>query len=218
MVLEDRNEVLSVMFSAVSTDATPTFWTAIGQYVPIGGFGMYAENSIDLSGYAMEDLTFATFETMYQDPGIYSNTDPSGSAPGAATKLEVVELITDVPLSRTEITAALTSLGTTAPGLPGSTQDFTQVIYGNYRLYVSNNTLGLPGYMQMIQSNGFGSKEPTASARLYCYRLVLCETPNPGDILSLPACRVGLSGRMFREDELPYMMRLKRSYELRQLS
>jgi hypothetical protein len=213
-MLADRNEVLAVMFPPLTTTYAAGSWTNVGQYVARGATSLIAESSIDLTGYAMEDLTFATFETMYQDAGIYSTTDGAGTAPGASTKLEVMELITDVPLSRDELLVTAEAMGVTVPGQIDSTQDFSQVIYGNYRLYVPNNTLGLIGYMQMIQSSGFGSKEPTASARLYCYRIIRCLTAADGDLLNLPSCRVGLSGRMYREDDLPYMMRLKRSYEL----
>jgi hypothetical protein len=74
--------------------------------------------------------------------------------------------------------------------------------------------------MQLVSAGGFGSKEPTAAAKLFCYKLVRVQgaaPPGAGELLKVPASRIGLHGRMFSEDEMPYIMRLKRSYELQQL-
>ena len=111
----------------------------------------------------------------------------------------------------------LANMGIKAPGMLGTGQDFSTIIYGNYRLYVPNASLGaFPGFLQLLSSTSFGSKEPTASENLYFYRLVKCAGAAP-DTLTLPACRIGLFGTFYHEDEKAYMMRLKRSYELQQL-
>ena len=221
MVLQDRNETLTVMFPPVSSDFNAGgYWNSDNGYTQLGSDSLFYVSVIDLSGYAMEDLTFATIETAYQDPGIYSQTDATGTAVGTQTKLEVIEMITDVPFDSAALTQVAANMGITTPGMLSTSQDFRQIIYGRYSLHVSNNTLGLPGYMQLVSAGGFGSKEPTAAAKLYCYKLLRVSgvaPPAPGELLNLPAARCGLYGRMFREEELPYMMRLKRSYELQQL-
>ena len=97
-----------------------------------------------------------------------------------------------------------------------SQQDFKAIIYGNYRLYVPNSTLGLANYLQLISSGSFGSKEPTASSMLYCYRIIKC-VGAPAETISTPACRIGLFGAFYQEGDIPFIMRLKRSYELQQL-
>jgi hypothetical protein len=70
--------------------------------------------------------------------------------------------------------------------------------------------------MQLLSSGTFGSKEPTAAENLYFYRLVKC-VGTTADTLTLPACRIGLFGAFYQEEDKAYMMRLKRSYELQQL-
>jgi len=72
-----------------------------------------------------------------------------------------------------------------------------------------------PGFLQLISSGSFGSKEPSASDRLYCYRILKCVGVS-AETLVAPACRVGLFGAMYAENQLSHMMRLKRSYELQQ--
>lgn len=218
MVLEDRNETLTVMFPRLNTTVGAAAIDAADGWRPLGTNGAYHENNIDLSGYAMEDLTFATFDTMYQDAGLYLSEVGAGGAPGTGTRMMVMEIITDVPFSEADLLQTMTDFPARCPGMLGTKQDFVQIIYGNLRTYVQNNTLGLPGYYQMIDSSGFGSKEPTAAAKLYCYKIVQLTGGTPTDTLQIPASRIGLSGRMFREDEIPYLFRLKRSYELQQLT
>ena len=222
MVLEDRNETLAAMFPPVESAYTAgNVWASSNGFRNLGADGLFFTNIIDLSGYAMEELTFATFDTMYQDPGVVLQTDAPGTGAGSQNKIEVIEMVTDFPFDQAALTIVAANMGKTVPGMLSTTQDFRQIIYGRYSLYVPNTTLGLAGYMQLISAGGFGSKEPTAAAKLYCYKIIKTSGPAPpaaGENLTIPACRIGLSGRMFREAELPYMMRLKRSYELQQLS
>ena len=157
----------------------------------------------------MHDFTFGTVQERYQDPGVYSTT-------AASAKAEVVEMISDVPISNADLQIIAGNLGTNVPGMIGSKQDFTTILYGNYRLYVPNASLtAFPGFLQLISTGAFGSKEPTASDRLYCYRIIKCFGA-PGETLAAPACRVGLFGAMYIEGDIEYLMRLKRSYELAQ--
>ena len=217
MVLEDRNETLAAMFPpATSAYVAAGEWGNTNGWQALGTDSLFFSTAIDLSGYAMEKLTFATFDTMYQDPGVVLQNDPAGAV-GSQDKIEVIEMITDVPFSNANLLIVAANMGSTVPGMLNTEQDFQQIIYGRYSLYVPNTTLGLPGYMQLISAGGFGSKDPTAADRLFCYKIVKTSgatPPSVGETLSVPACRIGLSGRMFREDDLPYMMRLKRSYEL----
>jgi|TARA_R110000823_G_scaffold190477_1_gene322115 hypothetical protein len=217
MVLKDRNETLSVLFPRLNTvvGAGAVVIDPADGWQSLDSNGVYFESVIDLAGYSMERLTFAPFETTMQDPGLYLSQ--AGPGPGTAVRMMVMDLISDVPFSLADLSQVMTDFPARAPGMLGTNQDFTQIIYGNLRTYVSNNTLGLPGYYQLIDSSGFGSKSPTAASKLFCYKIINLSDGSAGDTLQVPASRIGLSGRMFAEDELPYMMRLKRSYELQQL-
>jgi len=213
----DRNETLMVMFPRLSTAVGAAAIDAADGWTPLSANGCFIQNDIDLAGFAQQDLTFATFETMMQDPGLYLSEVGGGGAPGSGTRMMVCEFISDVPFNTGDLQNVLTDLPARAPGMLGTNQDFKQIIYGNLRTYVPNTTLGLPGYFQLIDSSGFGSKEPTAASKLYCYKIVQLTNGTPTDTLQIPASRIGLMGRMFAEDELAYIYRLKRSYELQQL-
>jgi len=207
--MEGRNESIVVLFPELDATQTGSKWEDTNGYLELGIDALYYVTEVDLTGWAMNDFTFGTLQTQYQDPGVYSTTALTGKA-------EVVEIISDVPLSEADLIIAKDGFGSTVPGMMGSNQNFATIIYGNYRLYVPNASLAaFPGFLQMISSGSFGSKEPTAAERLYCYRIVKC-LGVLNDTMAAPACRIGLFGAMFQEEELSYIMRLKRSYELQQ--
>jgi hypothetical protein len=209
-MLKPRNETVQALFPAAAASYVVAEWVDTLGYDALGPDALLFETTIDLSGWSMNEFTFGTVQTQYQDPGVYSTT-------AASAKAEVVEIISDVPISNADLQTVAGNLGTNVPGMMGSKQDFATILYGNYRLYVPNASLtAFPGFLQLISSGSFGSKEPTASDRLYCYRIVKCFGA-PGETLAVPACRVGLFGSMYQEGDIEYMMRLKRSYELQQL-
>jgi len=207
--MKGRNESLVAMFPAVNASYT-TKWVDLNGYQQLDADALLFTQTIDLSGWTMNEFTFGTVQTQYQDPGVYSST-------AVSARTEVVEIISDVPISLTALGIVKDQLGVTVPGMIGSSQDFSTILYGNYRLYVPNLSLGaFPGFLQLISSGSFGSKEPTASSELYCYRIIKC-TGVSAETLKAPACRVGLFGAMYQEGDIEYLMRLKRSYELQQL-
>jgi len=85
-------------------------------------------------------------------------------------------------------------------------------------LFTKNaSVVGLPGLMLNARTVKFGSGNPTAVQKLWVYRVVMfLQTPAPGDLLVIPAANIVLLGDIFKEEELVYMQRLKRSYELAQ--
>ena len=215
--MEDRNETVDVMFPSLTTTVGAGVLNEDSSWQQLGTNALYNENSIDLAGFVREEMTFAIFETMMQDPGLYLSEVAGGGAPGTGNRLMVMEVVTDVPMSEANLLTTVENFVSRAPGMLETDQDFIQIIYGNLRTYVPNTTLNLPGYFQLVESSGFGSKEPTASATLYCYKIVQLTGGAPTDTLQIPASRIGLAGRIYREAERPYFMRLKRSYELQQL-
>ena len=68
--------------------------------------------------------------------------------------------------------------------------------------------------MLPVTQGSFGSAEPTAVQKLWVYRVVLCRGASDASTLLLPATRFVLASDIVKEEDLPYIMRLKRSYEL----
>jgi hypothetical protein len=208
--MEARNETILAMFPPINAEFVDATWIDTNGYVEMGADGLLFTSTIDLSGWTMHDFTFGIVKALAQDPGVYSST-------AASARMEVMEIISDVPINLAALTVIKDAMGVTSPGMLNSAQDFTTILYGTYKLYVPNASLAaFPGFMQQLGGGSFGSKEPTASSELYCYRLIKC-LGAPGELLAAPASRIGLFGAMFQEGDLEYMMRLKRSYELQQL-
>ena len=170
------------------------------------------ETYFDMSGLTLDDLTFVPQGLELQDPGRY--VYDVGGAGYPVVDVEVLDIISQERLTLADIDANLT-LGN-SPGMMESTEDFTQIIMGNYRVMVVPNTSGV-GISLLIPQTGstFGSGEATAASRLWVYRVVRINgLKTATHTLKIPASRFILVGTTIEENDLPYMMRLKRSYEL----
>ena len=176
-------------------------WVSSG----LGNFLSY-ETFYDLSGYELDDITFVPTGVMLQDPGRYL-------ASNATLDYEVLDIVSQERLTPSEINDGL--LGGGCPGMSNTTQDFTQIIAGNYRLMTQQTTTVAADILLTINGGSFGSGEPTAAAKVWVYRCVRINgTKLLGDTLIVPASRFVMNGTAIQEEDLPYMMRLKRSYEI----
>jgi hypothetical protein len=94
--------------------------------------------------------------------------------------------------------------------------DRSQIVFGLSRVFARNTTVtGLQTLMLNTRTVRFGSGNPTAVQKLWAYRIVVfLQTPADADKLLIPASTFVLIAQVVQEDDLPYMMRLKRSYEL----
>lgn len=172
----------------------------------------FTESYIDLSGYELDDLTVAPISIHVQDPGIYMST----------TETDVFTMYDMVSMERLSeddlrsIKEGMTTIVQSAPGMPLGPLDRAQIIYGKFRLFAKNTTVtGLNSLMLNARSVRFGSGNATAVQKLWVYRIVVfVETPADGETITIPAATFVLNVDVVKESELPYMMRLKRSYEL----
>jgi len=189
------------------------------QEIPAYPFGSYYEDSIDLSGYALQDMTFFPELGFLQESPVRSLT---GFPPEDMSGILDATIISSVPLLPTDILTQL--VFGSAPGMiqPNhiniqGTQDWSQILYCRIRNDVLNNTI-TGGYLQPLDQGQVGSLEPTAADKLYILRIVFpyarSATISTFTSLVAPAQRVGFRGMMAEEPLVEYMMRLKRSYEL----
>lgn len=193
----------------------PQGWTILG----VGQAGY--ETQIDLSGYAMDDLTFYFHGSYLQEGG------PVNYNLGAG--LLIYDLVTTVPCIMSDLAALAIQLS--PPGMiqaspaTGGTgnQNRETVIHSQIRYFARDSTFPGDYYLTKISNNYQSSLQPTAADRLFVYRIVVLlpdVTASPpttfpyGPTCVIPAARIVMPGMMAREPELEYMMRLKRSYEL----
>jgi hypothetical protein len=173
---------------------------------------IWNETYLDLSGYELDDLTLFPMGVSLQDPGLYSGSTAGGEA--LIPPMQVLDIISQDRLDPGNIfnNMALNN----APGMMETTEDWVQIIWGQYRTflpqasYQGNATLYLPASGAL-----FGSGNPTTVAKLWCYRFVILNgASTEGDVLKVPASRVILNAIVAEEDSKVFLMRQKRSYEI----
>jgi len=165
------------------------------------------EGSFDLSGYDLDKLTFVPTGGMVQDPGRFVGENLSD------VDVEVLDIICTERLDLATIDQQL--LAGAVPGMMGTQEDWSQIVFGQYRVMSTNTNYVSLDIMSVISAGVFGSAAPSATSRLWIYRVVRINgTKVPTSELRIPAARFVLPGLVVKEEDLPYMMRLKRSYEI----
>lgn len=202
----------------------------------VGSTAWVCEKVINLEGYSMADMTTYFRQSFEQRGGGYTvNWDASTSKPLTSFNASYIEivLVSTVPMSDANLQAAiLVAPGFMANRLQALTSDVgnfnrDMIIHGRYYIQGIDTTLGsdpLDGagaaFGRIVQQQDFSSLEPVAVDKLYCYRIVslpssfVLNGSGAFTQVGLPGVRVILDATMQTEDEIPYLMRLKRGYEL----
>ena len=209
-MLGDRVLAKNIPSTIVTYDAAATAFTATNGWEIIApSTGMYYETYFDLSGYTLDDLTLVPRYTQVQDGLPYVSAATINS-------LRVYDVISQERLTPADFfTYALFG---EFPGSAGSTEDWRQILMCNVKYMLPQTDFTEPGLLLTSTEGRFGSNEPTAVEKLWCYRIIISSTTGiqDNDTINIPATRFILGGEVIDEPELEYMMRLKRSYELSQ--
>ena len=199
--------ILSMPISNYQSIRTATGWTGDNMWEPVGtggANGVCAETYFDLSAYELDDLTLVPQLIQLQDGLPYF----SGQVEG----LDVYDVVSQERLNPNDFIAY--SISGDYPSSPGSTEDWTQILMCNTRFFAPTNEFQFADLLLPATQGTFGSSEPTAVQKLWLYRIVLVRGAADGSTLYIPATRFVLGADIIQEEDLPYMMRLKRSYEL----
>jgi hypothetical protein len=173
--------------------------------------GFYIENYFDTSGYTNDKLTVFTENAFIQEAGRYQHSFP-GNARWLVVDLIMTERIDDV----TEMAAELVDSNTLIPGTSNSTDDWNQVIFGRLREFTGiTQANAVQDVFAPVSDQQWGSLEPTTADKLWTYKILLITgIPDTLSQIKYPASRVVMNTEVRREDDMAYMMRQKRSYEL----
>lgn len=196
--------------SGVLGIASNANWFTVNNDLP----AFYNETYVDLSGYERDDLTTVLRSVRVQDPGVYLFQ-------GVDEVFCVYDLLTTERLTEADLQLIAENNRAerqSGPGYPRGPLDRDQVVFGLYRFYSHNTTnVGLPELMINARTTRFGSGEPSAVQKLWCYRIVVFfDRPAVDLVCTIPACNFVINTQIIEESEIPYLMRLKRSYELSQ--
>lgn len=197
----------------------------------------FTEHKLDMTGYLKEDLTAFYRNSFEQTAGLETAQWFARAAkPLKAFDAGIIEMVvvSSVPITPENLASAvLNSPGfipfqTATGGFEPGNFNREQIIHGSRTLHALDTSMGADdladvgsGYLRIARYEEFSSLEPTAVEYLYAYRVFYLS--DAGDSLTLQtgytsvvfgAKRVILSAMLDKEEDIPYLMRLKRGYEL----
>lgn len=161
----------------------------------------------DLSGYQISDLS-----TFIQRVEVQEGFAPHGNCP-----FHLVDIVSTAYIDNDTLTAAYPydALPGDMPGFNDSTFDMMQIVYGSIRTFSASTTQADATQNVMLFGRGtWGTCSSTAGDKLYITRVVY---PSNGgqtnSVAFIPPSNFVSAIIVAKEPDLPYIMRLKRSYE-----
>ena len=194
-------------------------WTIaaqLGNWRKLGPNFFCSSTYFDLAGMAMDEKTL-----FFEAAGVQTVLAPLANNIGTGDSCLIMDLMCTRPLTDTQIQLTV-SYGNFAGNIATDGQgplSFEETIYARTQMYVRHVDTTAWGYITMTDENFFGSMEPTASDRIYSYRVVVPSQGTAGtdmDQLNISAGRHLLQSTAKEEPDFQYMMRLMKSYQLQQ--
>lgn len=191
-----------------------TQWQVINPSSGTFGYHTY----VDTSGYNMDELTIM-FDSIGQLGGGRTSLSFLPN-----TRILFVDLVTTQSLGLNpadwDTICEAIRLSNIYPGSPNSEFDFEHIQYGRVRefLPVTQGTT-LSDVYAAISDDQFGSLSATTADKLHCYRFVILTGFLPGEnapTFYIPETRFVMNTNIVKEDDIPYLYRQKRSFELQQ--
>jgi len=187
-----------------------------GHWKKLGPNSFLSSTYFDLAGMAMDDKTL-----FFEAAGVQTTLAPLANNSGPGDSCVIMDLMSTRPLTDQQILGTL-SFGNFAGNYSIDGQgplSFEETVYARTQMYVRHIDTSAWGYITLTDENFFGSMEPTASDRIYSYRLVLpSQGTDPGDMdqLTIYPARHLLKSAAKEEPTYQYLMRLMKSYQLQQ--
>jgi len=200
----------------VGTPTNPIWETSSPGWRSIGtgssGF-IVSDTFFDLAGMTQREKTLffdaATVQTM-GNPLTFT-VGPLAPAPGDA--LNIIDLMSTKSLTDTEL-INFTIYGNFAQSNAVLTPEET--VYARINQFTVDLDTAQWGSMIQVASHQIGSLKPTASDRIYSYRIVNVGVPFEAGRFDVYAARHLINANVKEEADFQYLMRLRRSFELAQ--
>ena len=203
----------------VRPDANAPDWeiaTQYGGWRSLGPNSFCSANYFDLAGLSMDDKTL-----FFEASGVQTVLAPLANRTGAGDSCLVMDLMSTRPLTDTQLLTTIATgnfAGNAATDGQGPLS-FEETVYARTQMFVRHVDTSAWGYITMTDENFFGSMEPTASDRIYSYRVVVVSQLTTGTSmteLTIYGARHLLQATVKEEPEFQYLMRLMKSYQLQQ--
>ena len=171
------------------------------------------EQILDLAGLSEQQKTLFFNGIAQQDlrnPGLVNGV--------VGDQFILYDLISSIPLTDQALIRFLINANFihNASGLTANVPTFEQTIYCRVGHYIVDVDTAASNSLIPQSINQLGSLAPTASDRLYCYRLLAPGIPTTATQIYAPPVRYVVGVNPKEEKEYEYLMRLKKSYDLQQ--
>jgi len=178
---------------------------------PPNGF-FVSSTYFDLAGLTQREKTLFFKGATVQQIG-----NPSIQPASAGDLCILYDIMSSSPMTNADL-ASFSGNGNFSGLATGATSGLTfdQTIYARRREYVVSVDLAAWGSMQLVSDDQLGSLNPTASDRVYSYRVITVVASGTNKDITVLSSRQILSAEAREEEEFEYLMRLKKSYELQQ--
>ena len=197
----------------IANQNPPGVWavdTSSNQWTLGSAGGIFISSTFfDLAGMSQREKTL-----FFEGAAVQEMLNPQHTGGAAGDSMVLVDLMSSSPLTDTEL-ASFYIYGNFAQNITQSLT-FDQTIYGRITQYVVDLDTAAWGSFIQVSQNQIGSLNPTASDRVYSYRIVAMGTPTTATRIDVTSARHLLQVKPKEEQEYEYLMRLKRSYELQQ--
>jgi len=185
---------------------TPQLFQGWRQIIPNGATFVH-ETYFDMAGLSQDEKTF-----FFDGATVQDLTNPSATGAVAGDLCQIADIMSALPLNDTQLGAFAVYGGNEEAAFP----TFDQTIYARLRVFSVDVDFSASGYFNLLSDNQLGSLGPTASDRIYVYRVVIFGANNTATNCSITPARFLLQMTAREEPDFEYIMRLKRSYDLQQ--
>jgi hypothetical protein len=203
--LAKEHGLLSASFSGSSWSVQEN--GTYGNWRLLGNITFISSTYFDLAGMSMEEKTL-----FFQGAAVQSLAPPKSTNGVPGDSAFILDLMSTSPLTDDQI-SNYAAFGNFAQ--PTSTLEFSETVYARIQIFAITQDQGPLAYMVITSDNQTGSMEPTASDRIYSYRLVAPGRIQATGLIVYPARHI-LSAEAREEPDFQYIMRLKRDYDLQQ--
>jgi len=192
--------------------ASSALFGSNGGWTKIAGQVWCSDTYFDLAGLAVDDETIFPVGITCQTGGLWEFTN---AAPG--DNVVVLDVMTSVPVDVVLGSTDIVNWLNVGAGFPGSTLNFEHVLYMRGQRWGTDTTTNMVFPLKADEWQS-GSMMPTASDRVYLYRVVYVSLGATASSIIVPSARAVLQVENKAEPDHEYIMRLKRSYDLQQSS
>ena len=204
-VLAKEHSTLILQGSEFTWSTNSPGWEAITAQI------FCSKKYFDLAGMSMEEKTL-----FFEAAGTQTINSPVAQVGIAGDSCLTYDIMTSSPLTNTQL-ASFISFGNFAQ--PGAVLTWDETIYARSQMWALTVNEASTGYMVLLNETQFGSMSPTASDRVYSYRIVIPSgvigSPSMDQLYIYPERHI-LRAEAKEEPDHEYMMRLLRSYQLQQ--